>query len=203
MTSSFRLGICCEAPPACFSFSACSLYARDSTNHELREARQGPLKRSREKGKAHVHHPMLSIIIVARAHARDRGSAARRRRGAGTTAATATAACETPAAESRFAAAAHHHAGAGENDHRGFHPVCRRAVLRVQRECAECEEEEKKALRRKCASHAAERAAHAPAAVDRVVAGPGRPLEPALRQDMESRFRTRLFNGAGAFGRRR
>ena len=58
----------------------------------------------------------------------------------------------------------------------------------VQRECAECEEEEKKALRRKCASHAAERAAHAPAAVDRVVAGPGRPLEPALRQDMESRF---------------
>ena len=28
------------------------------------------------------------------------------------------------------------------------------------------------------------RAAHAPAAVDRVVAGPGRPLEPALRQDM-------------------
>ena len=58
----------------------------------------------------------------------------------------------------------------------------------VQRECAECEEE-KKALRRKCASDAAERAAHAPAAVDRVVAGPGKPLEPALRQDMEGRFR--------------
>ena len=59
----------------------------------------------------------------------------------------------------------------------------------VQRECAECEEE-KKALRRKCASRdAAERAAHAPAAVDRVVAGPGKPLEPALRQDMEGRFR--------------
>ena len=28
-------------------------------------------------------------------------------------------------AESRSAAAAHHHAGAGENDHRGAHPVCR------------------------------------------------------------------------------
>ena len=43
----------------------------------------------------------------------------------------------------------------------------------------------------------------APASVDRALASPGRPLEPTLRQDMESRFRTRLFNGAGAFGRRR
>jgi len=58
----------------------------------------------------------------------------------------------------------------------------------VQRECAECEEEKNKALRRKCASHVAEGAAHAPASVDRVVAGPGKPLEPALRQDMEGHF---------------
>ena len=79
----------------------------------------------------------------------------------------------------------------------------------VQRECAECEEEKKKTRRRECASHAAERAAHAPAGSDRPVAGsaapneqmdaapdsvdralanPGEPLEPALRQDMEQRF---------------
>ena len=43
----------------------------------------------------------------------------------------------------------------------------------------------------------------APASVDRVLAGPGRPLEPALRQDMEQRFghdfsRVRVHSGAAA-----
>jgi hypothetical protein len=46
-------------------------------------------------------------------------------------------------------------------------------------------------------------AAAAPASVDKAVAGPGRPLEPALRQDMEQRFghdfsRVRVHSGAAA-----
>ena len=43
----------------------------------------------------------------------------------------------------------------------------------------------------------------APASVDHVLASPGRPLEPALRQDMEQRFghdfsRVRVHSGAAA-----
>src|SRR2546423_13678847 len=43
----------------------------------------------------------------------------------------------------------------------------------------------------------------APASVDRALASPGRPLEPALRQDMEQRFgydfsRVRVHSGAAA-----
>ncbi|MDO9236679.1 MAG: DUF4157 domain-containing protein [Aquabacterium sp.] len=53
------------------------------------------------------------------------------------------------------------------------------------------------------ARQAAEGAETAPASVDRVLAGSGRPLDPALRQDMEQRFghdfsRVRVHSGAAA-----
>lgn len=69
-----------------------------------------------------------------------------------------------------------------------------RASAAVRRMCAECEDEEKKTVRRKATGGDALGGMRAPAAVSRLLANPGRALDPSTRRYFEGRFERSFAN---------